>query len=95
MNFLENPSEGPAPFSKASYIVSFEEVEILSLYEIDGIPYFAIVQQPEEVVIVNLSTKSVATLACNDNELYPHQVSRNLTLNSPQLDKAHYSSPTT
>lgn len=85
LKFLENPSEGAAPFSRTSYIMSFEEVKILDLYEIDGVPHFAMVQQPEEIVVINLNTKSVATLACNDNELYLHNVSYNITKMCPPL----------
>lgn len=62
------------PFYEVTTLIAAYELDTISLYEMAGMPYLSIVQQPKSIVIVDLTNDTISTLECYNHVDYPANV---------------------
>lgn len=62
--FREKAAELPKPFQLVIHFVSNAPIEHPSLFEADGQPFAAVVQRPNEIVIMNLTSNQLSSIKC-------------------------------
>lgn len=74
--YLDLAANQPPPFTQVAYLEAERHTDCLTLFEYNEFPYLAVVQQPDEVVVIDLTARVISTLVCNPYEAYPDKVSR-------------------
>lgn len=62
--FRERAAALPQPFQYVIHFVSNAPIEQPSLFESDGRPFAAVVQRPNEIVIMDLLTNQLSSIKC-------------------------------
>src|ERR1700733_14125815 len=70
------------PFLQVATLTATYQMNHISLYELNNMPYLAVVQNPTLIAFIDLTNKTVRNLACHDHEDYPRLVSK---LHSPSV----------
>jgi hypothetical protein len=63
------------PFLQVTTLTATHQMNHISLYELDNMPYLSVVQHPTLIVFIDLTNRTVHNLACHDHEDYPGLVS--------------------
>ena len=63
------------PFLQVATLIATYKMDQISLYELDNMPYLAVVQHPTLIALIDLTNQTVHNLACHDHEDYPDLVS--------------------
>ncbi|KAF8899288.1 hypothetical protein BD779DRAFT_1465227 [Infundibulicybe gibba] len=68
--FVKRAASQPPPFLEVAYLEADLHIESLSLFDFNGMPYLAVAQQPDEVVIIDLTSNVISTMICG--QYHPH-----------------------
>lgn len=59
------------PFLQVAVLTATYQMNNISLYELDNMPYLAVVQHPTLIAFIDLTNRNVYNLACHDHDDYP------------------------
>lgn len=81
-DFLLRAAEQPPPFLSVAKFAGEYELNNLSLFNVRGMPHLAVVQQPDEIRLMDLTLNSVSAVVCSHSQNFPGEVSTTLTWSS-------------
>jgi hypothetical protein len=59
------------PFLQVSTLTATYQMDQISLYELDDLPYLCVVQHPTLIAFIDLTNRTVRNLACHEHEDFP------------------------
>jgi hypothetical protein len=68
LEFCAHASKQPPPFREMARIRSSAPLDAVTLVEYEGMPFVVVVKRPDEVVIKDLTTRTISTLKCEPFE---------------------------
>lgn len=67
----------PPPFNEVVSLASHVEMKDITLFEMNNQPYISVVQQPDRIVVIDVTKKTISTLLCHNHEDFQELVKIN------------------